>query len=283
MSKKIIVQDISISYIAYKDDDYISLTDIARRKNLNEPKDVVKNWLRNLETIEFIGIWERINNPHFKGVEFDSFKKEAGRNYFTLSPQKWIESTDAIGIISKSGRYGSGTYAHRDIALEFASWISPEFKLYLIKEFQRLKIEENERLVLGWDMKRLLAKVNYKIHTDAIKEHIVPQKISKEMIESIYATKADVLNVALFGITAKEWRMQNPKKEGNIRDYSEVEQLIVLSNLESLNAEFIRQNIPQSLRLVKLNEIAIGQMRSLIDNSSVKKLRESIGVKSLKQ
>lgn len=268
--------------MTHKGDDYISLTDIARYKNKTETGLVISHWLSTRFCVEFMGIWEQIYNNNFNTTEFSKIKSQSGANGFVLSVIQWVKRTGAIGIFARPGRYASGTYAHRDIALEFASWISPEFKLYLIKEFQRLKIEENERLVLGWDMKRLLAKVNYKIHTDAIKEHIIPQKISKEMIEGIYATEADVLNVALFGITAKEWRTQNPKKEGNIRDYSEVEQLIVLSNLESLNAEFIRQNIPQSVRLVKLNEIAIGQMKSLINNSSIKKLRESVGVKSLK-
>ncbi len=282
MSKKIIVQNISVGLMTHKGDDYISLTDIARYKNKTETGLVISHWLSTRFCVEFMGIWEQIYNNNFNTTEFSKIKSQSGANGFVLSVIQWVKRTGAIGIFARPGRYASGTYAHRDIALEFASWISPEFKLYLIKEFQRLKIEENERLVLGWDMKRLLAKVNYKIHTDAIKEHIIPQKISKEMIEGIYATEADVLNVALFGITAKEWRTQNPKKEGNIRDYSEVEQLIVLSNLESLNAEFIRQNIPQSVRLVKLNEIAIGQMKSLINNSSIKKLRESVGVKSLK-
>ncbi|MBI2335782.1 MAG: KilA-N domain-containing protein [Deltaproteobacteria bacterium] len=234
MNKTLIVQNQQISIILGDKADYISLTDIARSKNRDEPKDIIKNWMRSKSTIEFLGIWEQINNPDFKGVEFDAFKNEAGSNAFVLSPQKWIEATHAIGIVSKSGRYGGGTYAHRDIAFEFASWISAEFKLYLIKEFQRLKFEENERLALGWDFKRTLAKVNYRVHTDAIKNHLVPPKISKASEQIIYANEADVLNVALFGMTAKDWRNQNKGKAGNIRDYSTVEQLVVLSNLETL-------------------------------------------------
>lgn len=272
MSKTLIVQNQQIGIILGDKADYISLTDIARSKNQEEPKDIVKNWMRSKSTIEFLGIWEQINNPNFKGVEFDAFKNEAGSNAFVLSPQKWIEATDAIGIISKSGRYGGGTYAHRDIAFEFASWISPEFKLYLIKEFQRLKSEENERLSLGWDLKRTLAKVNYKVHTDAIKNHLIPPKISKTSEQIIYANEADVLNVALFGMTAKNWRNQNKGKAGNVRDYSTVEQLVILSNLETLNAEFIRQGLMQSERLKRLNEIAIVQMKSLLGHPSIKKM-----------
>ena len=215
-----------------------------------------------------------MNNQNFKLVEFDGFKNEAGSNAFVLPPQKWIEKTHAIGIISKSGRYG-GTYAHKDIAFEFASWISAEFKLYLIKEFQRLKEEENERKSLGWDLRRNLAKINYKIHTDAIKENLVPAKISKNQENMIYANEADVLNVALFGMTAKDWRDKNPEKEGNIRDYSLVEQLVCLSNLESMNAILIKQGMTQKQRLQTLNEIAIDQMKTLLGqgNGSMKKLK----------
>ena len=224
-------------------------------------------------TIEFLGIWERINNVNFKGVEFDAFKNQAGANSFVLSPQRWIEKTGAIGIISKSGRYGGGTFAHKDIAFEFASWISAEFKLYLIKEFQRLKIEENERLTLGWDAKRMLTKINYKIHTDAIKENIIlPQKLSGKEANITYANEADVLNMALFGMTAQDWKIKNKNREGNMRDYADVYQLICLANLESLNAEFIKMEMSQKDRLLKLNEIAIVQMKSLLANNSVKKL-----------
>lgn len=274
MSKKITIlkvkeQDISILY--KKEQDYISLTDIARIKNEDEPKDVVKNWFRNRSTVEFLGLWERINNPDFKGVEFDPFLREAGSNSFTLSPKKWIKTTNAIGIISKSGR-GGGTFAHKDIAFEFASWISAEFKLYLIKEFQRLKNDENERLQLEWNLQRTLSKINYKIHTDAIKENIVPNLISKSQINFVYANEADLLNVALFGITAKQWRDANPNAKGNMRDDASIEQLVVLSNMESINALLIEQGLSQKDRLVQLNKVAIIQMKSLLDNESIKKL-----------
>ncbi len=271
--KKIITQGLDIYTFVKNESDYISLTDIARYKNPLEPKDVVKNWMRNYSTIEFLGVWERINNQNFKGVEFDSFKKEAGANSFTLSPSLWIEKTDAIGIISRSGN-GGGTFAHKDIAFEFATWISAEFKLYLIKEFQRLKVEETERLSLGWDAKRALTKINYRIHTDAIKENIIlPQKLSAKEATTLYASEADVLNVALFGMTAKEWKMKNKGKAGNIRDYSDVNQLVCLANLETLNSEFIKMNLPQSERLLKLNERAISQMKSLLVNNTFKTLK----------
>lgn len=276
MKKEIIVKDINVNFFEKGSHDYISLTDIARYKNSEEPKDIVKNWMRNRNTIEFLGLWETINNESFKGVEFDSFRKEAGLNSFVLSPQKWIKQTNAIGIVSKSGK-GGGTFAHKDIAFEFASWISPEFKLYLIKEFQRLKEEENTRLVLGWDVKRILTKINYKIHTGAIKENLIPPVVSKKLAEQIYASEADILNVALYGMTAKQWRDANPNKKGNIRDYSNVTQLVCLANLETLNAEFIRNGLSQPERLVKLNEIAIIQMKSLTGNASLLKIegRES--------
>lgn len=271
--KKINALDIQIHTFTDHENDYISLTDIARYRNRLEPKDVVRNWMRNHSTIEFLGIWELINNPNFKGIEFDSFKKAAGANSFTLSPQLWIEKTSAIGMIAKSGRYGGGTFAHKDIAFEFATWISPEFKLYLIKEFHRLKIEENERLTLGWDAKRVLTKINYKIHTDAIQDRIVlPQKLSKKDAIIVYASEAVVLNMALFGMTAKEWRNRNPGQDGNIRDYADVSQLVCLSNLESINAEYVRTGLSQGERLLKLNESAIFQMRSLTGNPSMKKL-----------
>jgi len=271
--QKITVQGLKIVIFKKNESDFISLTDIARFKNAEEPKEIVKNWIRTRSTIEFLGIWEKINNPNFKGVEFDAFKNEAGSNSFVLSPQKWIEATNAIGIISKSGRYGGGTYAHKDIAFEFASWISAEFKLFLIKEFQRLKEEENQRLALGWDIKRTLAKINYKIHTDAIKENLIPQHISKQSANIVYATEADVLNMALFGKTAKEWRDKNIDKDGNIRDYADVTQLVILANLEGINAELIRRDLPQSERLTQLNEIAIIQMRSLLGSHGLKKLK----------
>jgi len=274
MNKKITIlkvkeQDISILY--KKEEDYISLTDIARIKNEDEPKDVVKNWFRNRNTVEFLGLWERINNPNFKGVEFDPLLREAGSNSFTLSPTKWIKTVDAIGIITKTGR-GGGTYAHKDIAFEFASWISAEFKLYLIREFQRLKNDENERLQLEWNLQRTLSKINYKIHTDAIKENIVPTLISKSQINFVYANEADLLNVALFGITAKQWKAANPNAKGNMRDHATIEQLVVLSNMESINALLIEQGLSQKDRLVQLNKVAIIQMKSLLDNESLKKL-----------
>ncbi len=273
MKKTLTVEGKEIVVFSKNEEEYISLTDIARYKNPEEPKDVVKNWLRSKSTIEFLGLWEKINNRNFKGVEFDSFLKQAGSNAFVLSPHKWIENTSAIGLISTSGR-GGGTFAHKDIAFEFASWVSAEFKLYLIKEFERLKIEENERLRLGWDVKRELVKINYKIHTDAIKENLIPPEISPKDAKIIYASEADVLNKAMFGMTAQDWRDQNPEKEGNLRDYANVSQLVVLANLEALNSEFIRDNIAQGERLVRLNKIAILQMKSLIDNKSVKQLED---------
>lgn len=268
---KLIVQETLISIRHHEKEDFISLTDIAKAKNSDEPKDVVKNWLRNKNTIEFLGLWEQINNPNFKGVEFDDFKNAAGLNSFTMSPTKWIETTNAIGILSKAGRYG-GTYAHKDIAFEFASWISAEFKLFLIKEFQRLKNEEIESKSLEWNLSRSLSKINYKIHTDAIREHLIPNTISKPKEGVVYATEADVLNVALFSMTAKEWRESNSDKDGNIRDYANVEQLIVLSNMESVNAELIKQGMLQPDRLIVLNSMAISQMKSLLNNPTIKKL-----------
>ena len=271
-SKNVAVQGAKIRILLGKgDNDFISLTDMAKKFG----DDVlVYQWMRNRNTVEFLGIWEQIHNPEFKGLEFETFKKQAGMNSFSLTPQKWIKATSAVGIISKAGRYGGGTYAHKDIAFEFGTWLSPEFKLYLIKEFQRLKTDENERLALGWDIKRMLAKVNYRIHTDAIKEHLIPLQLSMEATNVIYANEADVLNMALYGRTAKQWRDKNSGKEGNIRDYSTVEQLVVLSNLESLNAEFIRSGLSQSKRLEKLNEVAIAQMKSLLASSTIKKLKK---------
>ncbi len=271
VNKTIIVKGNEIVLFSQNKEDYISLTDIARYKNPTEPKDAIKNWMRSRNTIEFLGLWENLNNTNFKGVEFDSFKQQAGSNHFTLSPQKWINATNAIGMISRSGKMGA-TYANKDIAFEFASWISAEFKLYLITEFQRLKNEENEKKQLGWSLKRDLAKINYKIHTDAVKENLIPKEITKQEEKVIYASEADVLNKALFGMTAKEWRDSNPFKKGNIRDYSTVSQLVVLSNLENFNSEFIKQSLVQGERLVRLNKIAISQMKSLIDNNIIKQL-----------
>ncbi len=268
----LIVKGISINIIKSGNEDFISLTDIARNKNTEEPKDVVKNWMRSRTTIEFLGLWEQLNNPAFKGVEFDSFLFEAGSNSFTLSPSKWIEATNAKGLVSRAGNNG-GTFAHKDIAFEFASWVSAGFKLYLIKEFQRLKEEENDRLQLGWNLQRTLAKINYRIHTDAIKENLVPAQITNQQAAVIYASEADVLNMALFGITAAAWRHENPKAVGNMRDKATLEQLVVLSNLESINAMLLHQQIPQPERLIQLNKMAITQIKSLLQNSQVKKLK----------
>jgi hypothetical protein len=269
MTEIIDIQGKEISIISKAEQDYISLTDIAKYKSADAPADVVKNWLRSRSNIEFLGLWEKLNNPGFKLVEFDQFKNEAGANYFVLSPQKWIESTNAVGLISKSGRYG-GTYAHKDIAFEFASWVSPEFKLYLITEFQRLK--DTEKKQLGWDIRRNLAKINYRIHTDAIKENLIPPELSKKQIDIVYASEADLLNMALFGMTAKTWRDFHPKDKGNIRDYADVAQLVCLSNLENLNALFIQEKSPQPERLRKLNQIAIQQMKILTDSINLKQI-----------
>ncbi|MBL0294409.1 MAG: KilA-N domain-containing protein [Saprospiraceae bacterium] len=266
------VKGIEVNTLKVNGEDFISLTDIARNKNSDEPKDVVKNWMRSRTTIEFLGIWEQLNNPDFKGVEFDSFLFEAGSNSFTLSPTKWIEFTNAKGIVSKQGKNG-GTFAHTDIAFEFASWVSSVFKLYLIKEFQRLKEDENDRLKLEWNFQRTLAKVNYHIHTDAIKENLIPKELNKSQKSLVFANEADLLNVALFGVTAKQWRDDNPVAEGNIRDMANIDQLVVLSNLESINAVLIHQGIEPSKRLIQLNKIAITQMKSLINNKNIKRLK----------
>jgi len=262
-----------IGILSQKSEDYISLTDIGRVKDSERLDDLIRNWLRNRNTIEFLGIWEQLHNPSFNPVEFDGIKKVAGLNSFALTPRQWIEKTHAIGIISTPGRYG-GTYAHKDIAFEFASWISVEFKLYLIKEFQRLKEDENRRLSLSWNLNRTLSKLNYHIHTEAIKERLIPSVISPEKVAITYANEADVLNMALFGITAKEWRENNPEKDGNIRDYASIEQLLVLANIEGMNAEFIRMELAQGDRLKRLNEIAIRQMKVLIAAPTLKQLKE---------
>ncbi len=230
-------------------------------------------WLRNRNTVEFLGIWEKLHNPHFNYGEFTIIKSQTGLNSYKISVKEWVKKTHAIGLKATAGRYG-GTYAHKDIAFEFGMWISPEFKIYLIKEFQRYKDEENRRLALGWDVKRILAKINYKIHTDAVKAHLIPKNISKSQINMIYANEADVLNVALFGKTSKEWREENPGKIGNIRDHTDVTQLVVLANLEGMNAELIRRGLTQSERLVQINQIAIHQMKSLLGSTNVKKLED---------
>lgn len=272
-SKTINVQGREIALISDKVNDYISLTDMARYRDPDRTNYIIQNWMRTRSAIEFCGLWEQLNNPDFKSIEFDAFKNESGANSFTLTPQRWIDTTNARGIISKSGRYG-GTFAHRDIAFEFATWISAEFKFYFIKEFQRLKADENDRLKLEWNLQRTLAKVNYHIHTDAIKEHLIPPTLSKEKINFVYADEADMLNMALFGMTAKQWRDANPKAEGNIRDAATIEQLVVLSNMESINAVLIHQKLQQSERLMQLNKIAITQMKSLIGNAQIRKLKK---------
>ena len=266
------VQGREISLISYQVNDYISLTDMARYRDAERTNYIIQNWMRTRRAIEFCGLWEQLNNPEFKGIEFDAFKNESGSNSFTLTPQKWIDTTHAKGIISKSGRYG-GTFAHRDIAFEFATWISAEFKFYFIKEFQRLKEDENDRLKLNWNLQRTLAKVNYHIHTDAIKENLIPKELSKKEVSIVYATEADVLNMALFGKTAAQWRSENYGAEGNIRDQATLEQLVVLTNLESLNAVLIHQDLAQHDRLLQLNKIAIQQLKTLLNNQTIKKLK----------
>ena len=267
MAKKVIKEtihakgfDISI-YTMDFENEFISLTDIAKYKS-NAPNDVIKNWMRSRETLEFLGLWETLHNPDFKPVEFDGFRKEAGLHAFTMSPSKWIESVNAIGITTKAGRYG-GTYAHSDIALEFASWISAEFKLYIVKDYQRIKHDENSRLSLNWNLNREVAKLNYRIHTDAIKENLIPPDLTPEQISYKYANEADMLNVALFGKTAKQWRDENPDKKGNIRDDANLNQLLVLANMESYNAILIEQGKPMAERLVLLRDLAIRQMSTL--------------------
>jgi hypothetical protein len=255
------------------ENDYISLTDIARYKS-DDPAATIQNWMRGRDVIEFLGLWEELSNPEFKPLEFEGFKVQAGANAFTMSPKKWVDSTNAIGIFSRSGRNG-GTFAHRDIAFEFASWISAEFKLYIIKDYQRLKADENSRLALGWNLNRTLAKINYRIHTDAIKDMLIPPDIPPQRQSITYANEADVLNVALFGITAKEWRQAHPESKGNIRDEASLQQLIVLANLESINAELIRQGVPQSERLLRLNNSAKQMMRSLVGDKRIAELSQS--------
>lgn len=263
--------DISI-YTEDFQNEFISLTDIARYKS-NEPKDVIKNWMRSKDTIEFLGLWEQLHNEKFKGVEFDSFRRQAGTNAFTLSPQKWIDSTDAIGIVSKSGRNG-GTFAHSDIAFEFASWISAEFKLYIIKDYKRVKSDESSRISLNWNLNREISKLNYRIHTDAIKENLIPTELSSYQISMTYASEADVLNMALFGITAKQWRNKNVDISGNMRDYASLNELLVLANMESYNAILIEQGKSQPERLQLLNKLAIRQLRAIyeINKETIMKL-----------
>ena len=267
MAKKsiITVKDVNIRTMTVNGIDYICITDIAKQKNETDPNGVIGNWMRNRNTIEYLGLWETLYNPNFNPLEFKGFRKEAGLNAFTLSPTRWIEATNAIGIVSQAGRYG-GTFAQTDIAFEFASWISVEFRLYLVMEFQRLKAKEQE--LLGWTAKRELSKINYRIHTDAIKSHLIPEEVTPAQASIIYAEEADVLNVAMFGMTTKQWREANPDLKGNIRDYATINELICLSNMENINAVLINDGIPQGERLVKLNQIAIQQIQVLEGNSN---------------
>jgi len=276
MAKKetINVQGTEVTVITSKEDDYISLTDMAGYKDELEARVVVSNWMSTRFTLDFLGIWEQIYNPDFNRMEFHTIKNADGR--LVLTPKRWVERTNAIGIFSKSGRYGGGIFAHKDIAFEFGSWLSAEFKFYLIKEFQRLKEEELQQKSLEWNLQRTLSKINYRIHTDAIKEHIIPNIVTKEQITYTYAEEADLLNVALFGMTAKQWRDENPDLKGNIRDYATLEQLVVLSNMESINALLIQQQLTQGERLVQLNKVAITQMRSLLENRNLKMLKQKI-------
>lgn len=272
---KVDVQGTAVSIVSRGSEDFISLTDIAKYKNPDHADDVIRNWLRNRNTVEFLGVWERLNNPAFNPVEFDGIRIQTGLNSFTLTPKQWIEKTLAIGIVSQTGRYG-GTYAHKDIAFEFASWVSVEFKLYLIKEFQRLKDDENRRLSLAWNLNRTLSKLNYRIHTDAIREHLIPPEITPAQAAITYATEADLLNMALFGRTAKEWRDANPGLDGNMRDHATVEQLLVLANIEGMNAEFIHMNLPPGEPLKRLNQIAIRQMQ-ILTAAPVRRLPRGVG------
>lgn len=260
--------------------DYLSLTDIAKYQNPKDPRFIIQNWMRTRNTVHYLGLWEELHNPHFNRVEFEAVKKEVGLNSFVMTPQKWIEATNAIGIQSKAGRYG-GTYAHSDIAFKFAAWLSPEFELYIIKDYQRLKKEEGERLSVGWEARRALARTNYRIHTDAIKEHLLDESVSVAHQRMIYASEADIINVALFGCTAKEWRDAHPEARGNIRDMAGVVELIILANLESMNAEYIKQGMPQAERLQALRNIALYQLKSVTSAPSTKQLEASMNPPTL--
>ena len=264
------VNQSDITVIHQNETDYISLTDMT--VSFKEGSGLIGKWITNKNTLEYLGVWEKINNQNFNYPEFGVIGQEAGTNRFMMSVGQWIDRTKAIGMLVKAGRYG-GTYAHKDIAFHFAMWLSPEFQIYLVNEFQRLKDDENDRLKLEWNLQRTLAKVNYQIHTDAIKENLIPKEITKQQASFVYANEADLLNVALFGITAKEWRDNNPNKDGNIRDYATLEQLVVLSNMESINALLIRQGLKQNERLIQLNQAAITQMKSLLQNNVLKKLK----------
>ena len=268
-NKKIIVDGKEVTILLENEHEFISLTDMLKAK---DGDFFISDWLRNRNTIEYLGIWESVFNPNFNYGEFAIIKSQAGLNSYKLSVKEWLEKTNAIGLKATAGRYG-GTYAHPDIAFEFGMWISPKFKIYLIKEFQRLKNDEHDKLKLEWNLQRTLAKVNYKIHTDAIKDNLIPNEITKQQINLVYANEADILNVALFGITAKEWRDKNPNKSGNIRDFATIEQLVVLSNMESINALLIGQSLAQKDRLIQLNKVAISQMKSLTENKAFKKIK----------
>ena len=273
------VQGVSITILSGEAGDYLSLTDIAANFG-DDNNAVLYNWMRNRNTLEFLGAWEQMHTPNFKGVEYLTFKNESGRNSFSMTPRKWISATDAIGIESRAGRYNGGTFAHKDIAFEFGSWLSAEFKLYLIKEFQRLKDEELENANLDWDLHRSLTKLNYRIHTDAIKTHLIPQLLTPAQKSRAYASEADLLNVALFGQTAQQWRDANPDESGNIRDGATVEQLLTLTNLEAMNAEFIRMQLPPAERLQRLNEMAIGQLKTFLASSRAKALPQGKAAKT---
>lgn len=273
INSEIVVNNNKIRVITINNKEFISLTDLARYADEDDPRLPIQNWMRNKDVILYLGLWEKLNNEKFKGVEFDTFKNEAGSNKFRISPQRWIKETNAIGMISKSGRYDGGTYATSEIALEFASWLSPEFKLYVIQEFERLKKDEAYRYKIDWSVNRMLAKTNYKIHTDSIKRNIVP-KLTEKQKKFVYSEEADVLNVALFGMTAKEWREQNPNLKGNLRDYTDLRHLLILCNLENINAELINDNVSQQERLVKLNNSAIRQMKILENDKNIKELEK---------
>ena len=267
--------DVGIYTEDYRNE-YISLTDIARYRNGDDPRFAIQNWMRNRNTIEFLGLWESLHNPSFNRVQFDTFKSEAGLNRFVMTPTKWVEQTGAIGIVTKAGRYGGGTYAHSDIAMEFASWISAEFKLYLMKDYRRLKYDENSRLSLSWNLNREISKLNYRVHTDAIQQNLLPPDLTKEQQSYVYADEADMLNVALFGMTAAQWRAQNPGRKGNIRDYATLQQLLVLANMESYNALLIEQKQPQHERIRALRQMAVKQLRTLasLDMTNLPQLPE---------
>ena len=276
---KLKVLEYEINTKIINQEDYVSLTDIAKKVNEDEPRFVIQNWMRNKDTIDYLGLWESIYNPNFNRVGFEAVENESGRNRFTMSPTKWINSVNSIGMVTKAGKHGGGTYAHFDIAMEFASWISPEFKLYIVTEFKRMK--EKEQRGLGWNLKRTLSKINYNIHTDAIKNNLIPKEVTQNQINMIYADEADIINVALFGMTAREWKQKNPSKQGNIRDYANVAELVCLVNLENLNSVYINEGINSKDRLVKLNNIAIHQMTLLTEDNRIKKLENIVDDKKL--